>query len=143
MALIRWTDNTPVWPRRTIASLFDNPFFSDFDRSDMLRLATEIKETEKEIVLTAEIPGMSVEDIKVTVENGVLTVSGEKKSENEQKGECFHCTERRFGEFERRFILPESIMTEKISAKSTNGLLTIVMPKAEKAKPKTIEVKIK
>ncbi|MDP1589678.1 MAG: Hsp20/alpha crystallin family protein [Prosthecobacter sp.] len=85
---------------------------------------------------------MKKEDVKVSVENGELTISGERKSEKEEKGKKFHRIERSYGSFLRSFTLPEAVSGDKVSAEFKDGMLTVHLPKDEKAKPKTIEVKV-
>lgn len=104
----------------------------------------DVRETKDALEMKAELPGVTIEDVDVSVENGVLTLAGEKKREWEEnsEGEGFHVMERRYGRFERRFTLPRSVDSEKVSAHFDHGLLTITLPKVEKAKPRRIEVKV-
>lgn len=103
----------------------------------------DVHETADELVLHAELPGMAPEDVDVSVENGVLTISGEKKQEFAQGEEeaDYHLVERRYGRFERRFSLPRTVDAEKVDAEFSNGVLTVSLPKSEKAKPRKIEIK--
>lgn len=103
----------------------------------------DVHETKDELVFHAELPGMASDDVEVSVENGVLTISGEKKQEVEEGEEKtdYHLVERRYGRFERRFSLPRTVDAERVSAEFANGVLTIQLPKAEAAKPRKIEVK--
>jgi HSP20 family protein len=103
----------------------------------------DIYETEKEIVLKAELPGLKKEDVFVSIENNVLTIRGERKFEEEIKRENFHRVERSYGEFLRSFTLPTFIDANKILAEFKDGLLMVFLPKREEAKPKQIEVKVK
>jgi HSP20 family protein len=105
--------------------------------------ACDIYETEKEIVLKAELPGLKKEDVFVSIENSVLTIRGERKFEEEVKKENFHRVERSYGEFLRSFTLPAFIDATKILAEFKDGLLMVTLPKREEAKPKQIEVKVK
>jgi|SRR5579885_1043354 HSP20 family protein len=102
----------------------------------------DIEESEKEYVIKAELPEIKKEDVKVTVENDVLTITGERKFEKEGKGKKYHRVERSYGSFARSFALPEDADGTKVSAEYKDGVLRIHLPKSEKAKPKTIEVKI-
>ncbi len=102
----------------------------------------DISEDANEYVVKAELPELKKEDVKVSVENGELTISGERKSEKEEKGKKFHRIERSYGSFLRSFTLPEAVSGEKVSAEFKDGMLTVHLPKDEKAKPKTIEVKV-
>ena len=85
---------------------------------------------------------MKKEDVKVAVENGVLTISGERKSEKEEKNKKFHRIERAYGSFERSFIVPDDADADKVIAEFKDGVLRVHLPKSEKAKPKQIEVKV-
>lgn len=102
----------------------------------------DITEDDKEYVVKAEIPEMKKEDIKINVHDDVLTVSGERKYEKEEKGKKYHRVERAFGSFMRSFTLPEDADGTKVSAEYKDGVLKVHLPKSEKAKPKAIEVKI-
>jgi HSP20 family protein len=102
----------------------------------------DITEDEKEYVIKAEIPEMKKEDIKLNVHDDVLTITGERKYEKEEKGKKYHRVERAYGSFMRSFTLPENADGSKISAEYKDGLLKVHLPKSEKAKSKAIEVKI-
>jgi len=95
-----------------------------------------------ELVLKAELPDMSREDIDITVENYVLTVKGDKKVSDEVKEEQFHHVERRYGAFSRSFSLPRTVDESKVSAEYRNGVLTIKLPLREEAKPRQIKVDV-
>jgi len=97
---------------------------------------------EHELVLKAELPDMSREDIDITVENYVLTVKGDKKLSDEVKEEQFHHVERRYGAFSRSFSLPRTVDASKVSAEYRNGVLTIRLPLREEAKPRQIKVDV-
>ena len=102
----------------------------------------DITEDDKEYVIKAEIPEMKKEDIKINVHDEVLTITGERKYEKEEKGRKYHRVERSYGSFLRSFSLPEDADGTKIIAEYKDGVLKVRLPKSEKAKPKTIEVKI-
>ena len=102
----------------------------------------DITEDEKEYVVKAEIPEMKKEDIKINVHDDVLTVSGERKYEKEEKSKKYHRVERAYGSFMRSFALPENADGSKISAEYKDGVLKVHLPKSEQAKKKAIEVKI-
>ena len=95
-----------------------------------------------ELVLKAEIPDMSREDIDITVENFVLTIKGEKKLANTVKEEQYHHVERRYGTFSRSFSLPQTVDAGKVSAEYKNGVLTVRLPLREEAKPRQIKVDV-
>ena len=101
----------------------------------------DISETEGEIVVKAELPGMKVEDIDITLTDGLLTIKGERKMENEDKRENYHRIERRFGSFSRSLNLGLKVKADGIDAGYKDGVLTVTLPKAEEDKPKKIEVK--
>jgi HSP20 family protein len=102
----------------------------------------DITEDEREYLIKAELPEMKKEDVKVTVENGVLTISGERKFETEEKKRKYHRVERGYGTFMRSFTLPDDADFNRVNAQFKNGLLTVHVPKSEHAKPKEIEVKV-
>ncbi|HXF93425.1 MAG TPA: Hsp20/alpha crystallin family protein [Nitrospiraceae bacterium] len=104
--------------------------------------AVDISESEGEYLIKAELPGVKKEDIKVTLQEGVLTIQGERKQEKEEKGRKYHRIERSYGTFMRSFTLPDSVDDSKVSAEFKDGLLYLHVPKSEKAKPKAIEVKV-
>ena len=128
-----------------------NNFMGEFERDSFLRdfntagflPKTDIKEDEKHIYLKAEIPGLSKEDVKVTInDENVLQIRGEKKYEEKKDGESYVRMERSFGEFTRSFLLPDNVKEDEIKAKFENGVLEIALQKLEPAKPKEIEVSI-
>ena len=99
-------------------------------------------ETEAEYAIKAELPEVKKEDVKVTVEDGVLTIQGERKQEKEEKGKKYHRVERSYGRFVRSFTLPDTVDEGKVRAEYADGVLNLHLPKSEKAKPKQIDVKI-
>jgi HSP20 family protein len=101
----------------------------------------EIFEKEDNLVLRAELPGMSEKDIELAVENGILTLRGEKKQGTDLKEENIHRAERYYGSFMRTFSLPTTVEVDKIRASYKDGVLEVVLPKAEVAKSKRIEIK--
>jgi HSP20 family protein len=102
----------------------------------------DIVEDDKEYLIKAELPELRREDVKVTVENGVLSISGERKYEKEEKGKKFHRVERAYGSFYRSFTVPDDADPEKVGAEFKDGLLSVRLAKSEKAKPRTIDVKV-
>jgi len=102
----------------------------------------DITEDDKEYLIKAELPEVKKEDIKLTAHDDVLTITGERKYEKEEKGKKYHRVERAYGSFERSFTLPEDADEGKIAAEFKDGVLKVHLPKSEKAKPKSIEVKI-
>jgi HSP20 family protein len=159
MTLIRWKPLRDVTAWHPVANMFDefNSVHNEIDRVfDRFRggefdtnatqswlPAVDISEQENSFVIKAELPGVDKKDVKITVQNDVLTIKGEKKQESEKKGENYHRTERSYGSFQRSFTLPATIASEKIDASYDNGVLILNLPKLEEAKPKEIEVKLK
>ena len=102
----------------------------------------DITEAEKEFLIKAELPEVKKEEVKVTVENGVLSITGERKLEKEEKGKKYHRIERAYGRFERSFTLPEGTEPAKVTSEFKEGMLTVHLPKNPKVMPKAIEVKV-
>ncbi|HRU38234.1 MAG TPA: Hsp20/alpha crystallin family protein [Candidatus Goldiibacteriota bacterium] len=142
MNIIRRSD-TPS--RRDIfADFFDNFFDSDLSpAAGRLAPAVDIVEGKDKYTVKADLPGLKQEDIKVELDDGVLKIYGERKSEREEKDDSkkYHYYERSYGSFERRFVLPKDTDGDKIDAKYENGVLTVDIPKTEAKKPKEIKVK--
>ena len=143
MALVRWN------PIGTLAGLeIDrlNRMFTDFHTEAFNQVwvpAVDIYETDShEVVIKAELPDVKKEDIGVTVENNVLTLTGERKQEESTKPEQFQRVERRFGSFSRSFTLPTSVDAGQIAASYKDGVLTIRLPRREESKPKQISVNV-
>ena len=127
MAIVRWND-----PFREFAPFQDRwvPPVDIFQDGD------------KEIVLKAEVPDLSRENIDITVENGTLTIKGEKKITTDVKEEQFHRIERRYGSFSHSFSLPRTVDATKVGADYKNGVLTVRLPLREDAKPRQIKVEV-
>lgn len=104
--------------------------------------AVDIQETETEYLLNVEMPGVEKDDVKVTVEDGILSIQGERKQEKEEKGRKFHRIERSYGTFLRTFSVPTDAEQDKVMADFKNGVLKVHLPKSEKSKSKAIEVKV-
>ncbi len=142
MTLVRWS------PFRDIMSAQDemNRLFTDLLRPRESRgaedwiPAVDVSETEDAFVVTADVPGIKSEDIKISVAQNVLTLKGEKKSVREEKKEQFHRVERSYGSFERTFSLPSTVESENIRAKYKDGVLEIRLPKSKEAKPQEIKI---
>src|SRR4030088_471426 len=113
----------------------------DMTVADWVPIA-DITEDEKEYLIKAELPDLKKEDVKVTLENGVLTISGERKFEKEEKNKKYHRVERAYGTFVRAFTVPDDADPAKVNAEFKDGLLKVHIPKSEQAKPKAIEVKV-
>ena len=102
----------------------------------------DISETEGEYAILAELPGVKKDAVKVTVENGILTIQGERRQEHTEQGRRHHRIERAYGRFARSFTLPDTVDAGKVRAEYADGMLHLHLPKSEKAKPKQIEVTI-
>jgi HSP20 family protein len=105
--------------------------------------AMDVKERDDAYVAELELPGMKAEEFKIEVQEGVLSIRGERKLEKEEKTKRWHRTERLYGSFERRIALPNSVVAEKVDASYKDGVLTVTVPKSPDVKPKTIQVKTK
>ena len=105
--------------------------------------SVDIFETENEVVLKADVPGVELKDIEVRVENQTLTVKGERQFEQEEQRKGYHRIERSYGAFQRNFAVPQTVDTEKVAAEYENGVLTISLPKKEAAKPRQVKVEVK
>jgi len=104
--------------------------------------AVDIFETDGEIVVKAEVPGIARDQVRVEVDDGVLTLRGERKFEKEVKEENYHRVERTYGAFHRSFTLPDSVDPERVRAELKDGVLEVRLGKREQAKPKQIQVKV-
>ncbi|MDH4185777.1 MAG: Hsp20/alpha crystallin family protein [Nitrospira sp.] len=102
----------------------------------------DITEDDKAYVIKADLPEVKKEDIKLTVQDNVMSISGERKYEKEEKSKKYHRVEREYGSFMRSFTLPEDADGSKVNAEYKDGVLNVRLPKSEKAKPKSIEVKV-
>jgi len=102
----------------------------------------DIAEDDKEYLIKVELPEVQKDDVKVTVESGTLTISGERKAEKEEKGRKFHRVERYYGRFERSFAIPDDAAADNVKAEFKDGVLRVHLAKSEKARPKQIEVKV-
>ena len=156
MTLIRWkpmrdiSQWTPVTDfssefvtmQREIDRMFNRFRGGVVDQSDGAWPSADIVENDNEFVVTVELPGVPKEDVRITVNDGVLTVKGEKKQDHEVKEDRYRRLERSFGAFERSFTLPATVQSDGIAAHYGNGILKITIPKAEQAKPREIDVKV-
>ena len=148
MAIVRWND-----PFREFAHLQNriNRVFSDAYGQNDEGLTTSgtwvppvdiYQNGDHEIVLKAELPDLTREDIDITVDNGTLTIKGVKKLSNEVKDEQYHRIERQYGSFSRSFSLPQTVDSAKVGADYRNGVLTVRLPLREEAKPRQIKVDV-
>jgi len=161
MALIRWkpTNDLASWTplsdfstdlfsmQNEINRIFDRFFTHGIVEDNDLRAGdwypnVEVTESDDSYTLKAELPGVSKNDVKITLKDNSVTIRGEKKKEQREKTKDTFRSERHFGIFQRTFSLPSSVREDKIEANFENGVLTVEIPKAEEAKPKEIEVKV-
>jgi HSP20 family protein len=144
MALVRWD---PIRELDSLQSdmnrLFDRFFDNRAGGNGTVRRwipAMDLVESEDQIVLRADLPGMSEEDVEIEIKDGVLTVSGERKAEHERKGEGFHRVERAFGRFSRSLTLPKGVVADHVTAGFDNGVLEVKVPKPEETKPTRVQI---
>lgn len=145
MTLIRWNPfQDLVSIQDEMNRMFDSYFARKPGGGEMMiwNPVVDISETEEEITVAAEVPGIRKEDIKITIQDNVLTLSGEKHQEKEEKHKQYHRVERSFGSFQRSFSLPSSVSADKVKAKYKDGILVVVLPKSEESKPKEIQVSV-
>lgn len=156
MTLIRWNpahelDRVPAdffGIQREINRVFDNFIRGGMQADEAFQNsywtpAVDIAELENEYVVKMELAGVNKDDVKISLESNILTVKGEKKQEKEERNKSVHRVERSYGSFQRSFTLPTTVKSDKIDAVFKEGVLSISLPKAEEAKPKQIEVKVK
>ncbi len=124
-------------------SVFDDSSFFKGRGSGMISTKMDIKETDKDIRVSLELPGIEEKDIDVNVSKDLLTVKGEKQAEKDEKKEGYHLIERSFGSFHRSVPLPPGVETDQVEAKFKNGVLNVVLPKSEEAQKETKKVEIK
>lgn len=140
-----WKEMEQVQHR--LASLWSSDPLSGNGKGETMAVSAwtpkvDITEDDKEILVKAELPEMKKDDVKVTVEDGVLTIAGERKQEKEEKDKKYHRIEREYGSFMRCFTLPDAVVTDQVSAEFKEGLLVVHLPKDLKAAPKPIEIKV-
>lgn len=133
--------------QKRLTSIFGLPRASAANGREEMTVAqwlppVDITEDEKGYVIKAELPEVRKEAVKVTVESGVLTISGERKFEEEEKDRKYHRIERAYGSFTRSFHVPDDADDAKVGAEFKDGVLTVRLAKSEKARPKSIEVKV-
>lgn len=135
----RWTNL-----RDELNSFFELPFWSSFARTGQLFAgwspALDLYQSHDNVIAVVELPGMSKDDIEISLHDGTLTISGERKRESSSNGEKAERTERYVGTFRRSIALPTRVDANKVSATYRDGILTVALPKAEEVKPKQIQV---
>lgn len=130
-----------AWPFPAFGRLFDDWFaHGPVAANRALRPAMDVEEDTDRITIRTELPGVTKEDVNVTLEDGVLTITGEKRSDRQTKERSYHLVERSFGSFQRSFVLPNGVDADKAQASFTDGVLEVKIPKTEAAKPKTLKI---
>ena len=146
MAIIRWDPfRDVVTLRERMNRMFEDVFSGRAEEGKELTTSTwapsvDIFETERELVLTAEIPGIDEKDVEIKIEDNTLSLKGERKFEKETKEENYHRIERSYGSFYRAFTLPNSIDPDRIQATHENGVLKITMPKRDELQPRKVKI---
>lgn len=148
MAVIRWTPFRELSTmQERVNKLFEDVMKSPYRTDEGLGVsawapAVDIYETDKEIVMKAELPEMQEKDIDIKVEESILSLSGERRMEKEVKEENYHRIERSYGSFHRSFSLPRTVDREGIKASYKDGVLKVILPKKEEIKPKQIKIDV-
>ncbi len=140
MELVNWNplselDN--LLSRRGLLKSFNDDSCFDW------RPAADISETDEAYLIKADLPEVKKEDVELTVQNGVITLSGERRQESKQDSEKAHRVEKFYGKFTRSFTLPENVDAQKIEATQANGVLTVHLPKTEQPQPKSIRIDVR
>jgi HSP20 family protein len=152
MALIRWTPRTDLWDpfnnltdiREEMNRLFNNSFrrIGRGEYETAFLPPMDVSEEKEAFLVKADLPGLSKEDVSVSLQENYLTIKGEKKHEMETKDAQYYRQERVHGAFARTIELPATVDAKRIDAQFKNGVLSVRLPKSEEAKPKQIEVKV-
>ena len=148
MTLVRWDPFRELEDMSDrLNRMFSRPALPQTNGKEAIVVAdwapsVDVSETDGEYQIKAEIPDVKKEDVKVTLENGVLTIQGERKFEKEEKGKKYHRVERSYGSFVRSFTLPDLVDEANVKAEFKDGVLNLKLPKSEKVKPKAIEVTV-
>ncbi|TLY14934.1 MAG: Hsp20/alpha crystallin family protein [Nitrospirae bacterium] len=148
MNLVRWDPFRELEEMSNrLNRLFERPTLRTGNGKEALTVAdwvpsVDISETDTEYLIKAELPEVKKEDVKVTLQDGVLMIQGERQQEKEEKGKKFHRVERSYGSFVRSFTLPDYVDNTNVKAEFKEGILNLHLPKSERAKPKAIEVRV-
>jgi HSP20 family protein len=143
--LTRWEPAREMMTlREAMDRLFDDAFTRPLSiRDGWTAPAIDMYQTDDEIVVKASLPGFNADDVQINITGDVLTLRGEVKHDEEKKEKAWHMREQRWGSFERSVALPTPVVADRANADFENGILTITLPKAEEAKPRSISVKAK
>lgn len=148
MNLVRWDPFRELEEMSDrLNRVFGRPSTAKSDGKETMTVAdwtpsVDISETDGEYLIKAELPEVKKDDVKITLEEGVLSIQGERKHEKEEKNKKFHRVERAYGRFVRSFVVPDYVDESKIKAEYQDGVLHLHLPKSDKAKPRAIEVKV-
>jgi len=146
MSLVRWDPFRELEEvSERLNRLFGRPPIRDAEEAVVLAdwaPVVDIQESDKEYLVKAELPEVKKEDVKVSLESGMLSLQGERRYEKEEKNTKFHRVERSYGHFLRRFAVPDGVDDKKIHAEFKDGVLNVHLPKSETAKPKAVDVKV-
>jgi HSP20 family protein len=127
-------------PFGDLGGLFDDWFLPAKNTERALSPAMDIEEDDNHITVLLELPGLAKDDVTITLEDGVLTVAGEKEDDRDVEAKRYHVFERRYGSFSRAIKLPTGVDLTKAEATFNNGVLRVAVPKAEAAKPRTLDI---
>jgi len=144
--LIRWEPARDMMTlREAMDRLFDDAFTRPFNLNggSLGSPAIDMYQTDGEVVVKAAVPGLKPEEVKISVSGDILTIKGDVNQEQAVKEKAYHLRERRWGSFERSVMLPTEVKSDQAKAEFENGILTITLPKDERAKPRTIAIKAK
>ena len=144
MTLVRWSPRREAFPglHPEIDRVFDAFFGAPFvdGRTRRWVPAVDLVEGDNELVLRADLPGLERDDVEVEIKDGVLTVSGERKAEHEEKSDGFHRVERAYGSFSRSIRLPKGVEADAVTADFDKGVLEVHVPKPEERKPHRVQI---
>jgi HSP20 family protein len=141
MALVRWDPSREVDTLQSeVNRIFDTFFGGNDVRTRRWVPAMDLVETDDHLVLRADLPGLKREDVDIEVKDGLLTISGERKAEQEERSEGFYRVERAFGSFSRSLSLPDGVHAQQVSADFANGVLEVRIPKPEETKPVRVAI---
>ena len=129
--------------REAMDQLFDEAFTRPFGMSEFSMPAIDLYQTNEDVIVKAALPGMTAEDVELSVAGEMLTLKGEIQRKDEREDAAYLIREQRYGRFERSLMLPTEVQSDKAQAEFENGILTVTLPKAEQVRPKTITVKVK
>ena len=139
MAMVRWR---PMNELDDMSRLFDEMWRRSLrpQAGGAWYPAIDVKENENEYKLVAELPGMTKDDVKISVTDNIVTIRGEKKASHEEQNENWHQVERTYGAFERSFTLGTAVNASNVKARFESGVLTVILPKSEEARPREIRI---